>query len=214
MAFVIFDIDGTILETARVTVPAVQRTMAAYGLPEPDADAICSFFGRPVEDYHAWLKALCPSDKAAEIVAATDRLELDLIGSEGRLYEGMHCALETLRDEGHVLAVCSNAPEDYLCEFLDAHDLRHFFTEIRCRGTRYSGKTEMIAELLTLVEARPAIVVGDRHDDIEAAHANGILAVAAAYGFGNDGEWRDADARIETPASLPVTVDRLISAGR
>jgi phosphoglycolate phosphatase len=133
---IIFDIDGTILETARVTVPAVRRTMAAYGLAEPDAEAICSFFGRPVEEYHAWLRALCPAEKATEIVAATDRLELELIGSEGRLYEGMRIALETLRNEGYVLAVCSNAPEDYLCEFLDAHALRSLFTEMRCRGTR------------------------------------------------------------------------------
>lgn len=209
-ALIIFDIDGTLLETARVTVPAVQRTLAAYGLPVPEADAICSYFGRPVQEYHAWLRAQCPAEKAAEIVAATDRLELDLIGAEGKLYDGMHDALQALAAEGHVFAVCSNAPEDYLGEFLDAHDLRHFFREVRCRGTRYSGKAEMVAELMSIIGARPAIVVGDRHDDVTAAHANGALAIAAAYGFGNDDEWRDADARIHEPAELPPAIHRLI----
>jgi phosphoglycolate phosphatase len=209
-ALIIFDIDGTILETERVTVPAVQRTFVEYGLPAPEAEAICSFFGRPVEEYHAWLRGLCPEEKAAEIVAATDRLELELIGSEGRLYEGMHDALEALREEGHVLAVCSNAPEDYLCEFLEAHDLRGFFEEVRCRGTRYSGKTEMVAELVELIEAWPVVVVGDRRDDIEAAHANGAFGVAAAYGFGNDEEWADADARIEDPSELPGVIGLLV----
>jgi len=52
---VIFDLDGTLLQTQFITVPAVQQAFANFGLPIPDPAAIVSFFGRPVEDYHAWL---------------------------------------------------------------------------------------------------------------------------------------------------------------
>ena len=48
-ALLIFDVDGTLLQTERVTVPAVQRTLRARGLPEPDAAVICSFFGKSVD---------------------------------------------------------------------------------------------------------------------------------------------------------------------
>ena len=95
-ALIIFDIDGTLLETGRVTVPAVQRTFAAHGLSMPDYDTICGFFGKPVETYEAWLAEQCPPGMAEQIVAETNALELQLIGSEGRLYEGAREVLEEL----------------------------------------------------------------------------------------------------------------------
>ena len=208
-ALIIFDIDGTLLETERVTVPAVQRTFAAHGLPVPDHDTICGFFGKPVETYEAWLAEQCPPGMAPQIVAETNALELDLIGSEGRLYEDTRSVLETLHATC-VLAVCSNGPDDYVNEFLDAHGVRPLLATVRARGTRYSGKTKMIAEIVALNLGSPVIVVGDRHDDIEAAHANGALAVGAAYGFGGDAELAGADARMNSIRELPAIVTRLI----
>ncbi len=209
-ALIIFDIDGTLLETERVTVPAVQRTFAAHGLPVPDHDTICGFFGKPVETYEAWLAEQCPPGMAPQIVAETNALELRLIGCEGRLYDGARDVLEELHAK-YVLAVCSNGPDDYVNEFLDAHDVRKYLAAARARGTRYSGKTEMIAEIKAMDLGRPIIVVGDRHDDIEAAHANGALAVGAAYGFSGPGgdELGGADARISSIGELPAVIARL-----
>jgi phosphoglycolate phosphatase len=210
MALIIFDIDGTLLETHRVTVPAVQRTFAAHGLAVPDEATICSYFGQPVEAYHAWLAGLCGTADPQAIIAATDKLELDLIRSEGRLYPETEAALERLRQEGHSMAVCSNAPEDYMDEFLDAHDVRRLFREVRCRGRRNVGKKDMVRELMELIPDRPAIVVGDRRDDVQAAHANGGRAVGVLYGFGGPEELADADALIRTPAELPDAIRRLL----
>ncbi len=208
-ALIIFDIDGTLLETGRVTVPAVQRTFAAHGLSMPDYDTICGFFGKPVETYEAWLAEQCPPGMAPQIVAETNALELQLIGSEGRLYDGVRGVLEELYGS-HVLAVCSNGPDDYVNTFLDAHDMRRYLAAVRARGIRHSGKTEMIAEIVALDLGAPVIVVGDRHDDIEAAHANGALAVGAAYGFGGDRELAGADAQIAAIRELPRLIARLL----
>jgi len=208
-ALIIFDIDGTLFETDRVTVPAVQRTFAAYGLPVPEEAAICATFGRPVEEYLAWLASLCSPSQADEIVAATNRLELELVGEEGRLYAGTLDVLETLKGLGHVLAICSNGPDDYVDAFLDAHDVRRFFDIIRTRGTKYDGKIDMISEILALTPARPAVVVGDRADDIEAAHANAALGVAACYGFGVPEEWEKADARIMRLTEVVALIEGL-----
>ncbi len=209
-ALIIFDIDGTLLETERVTVPAVQRTFAAHSLAVPDHGTICGFFGKPVEAYEAWLAKQCPPGMAPQIVAETNALELHLIGSEGRLYEGARGVLEELHGR-HVLAVCSNGPDDYVNTFLDAHDVRKYLAAVRARGTRYSGKTEMVAELIALNLGSPVIVVGDRHDDIEAAHANGALAVGASYGFGGDAETAGADAQITALTSLTAVIGQLLA---
>ena len=206
MALIIFDIDGTLLETERVTVPAVQRTFAAHGLPIPEEAVICSFFGKPVEVYEAWLAELCPTEEAARIVAETNALELDLIGSEGRLYDGARETLELLQTAGHTLAICSNGPDDYVNTFLDAHEVRSFFSIIRARGTRYSGKEAMAGEILAKFPQRPAFFVGDRDDDVRAAHHHGIFAIAADYGFGGGHELTAADDHIQSLGELP---DRL-----
>jgi len=193
-AFIIFDVDGTLLQTDRITVPAVQRTFAAFGLPIPAAEDIRRFFGKPVEEYETWLAAQCPRERAAALVEATNRCELSLIGSEGRLYPGIREMLDVLHAEGHVLAICSNGPEAYVEAFLDAHAVRGYFSAVRARGAGCANKTAMVHEILKQFSARPAIVVGDRADDIAAAHANGAYAVAAAYGFGSKEEHVAADA--------------------
>lgn len=211
-ALIIFDIDGTLLQTQRVTIPAVQQTFAAHGLHVPDDATICSFFGRPVEDYEAWLAGQCPPETAAAIVEETNQRELELISEAGELYPGMRETLTRLTAEGYTLAVCSNGPEPYVNEFLDAHRMRGFFCEVRVRGGQHPGKTAMVADILRHVPVRPVFMVGDRGDDIEAAHANGGLGIAAAYGFGSAGEHRSADARLSKPAELPELIRGLLSA--
>ena len=211
-ATIIFDVDGTLLQTNLITVPAVQRTFAAHGLAEPDADVICSFFGEPVEDYLKWLASLCSPGQAEDIVEATNARELELIGKEGRLYPGVPEVLRALKRDRHVLAVCSNGPADYVNEFLDAHGVRRFFDKIRTPGAATDEKATMVREILAASPGRPAIVVGDRQDDVAAAHANRALAIAALYGFGSPEELRAADAHVSTAREIPAAVRALLDA--
>lgn len=212
---IIFDIDGTLFQTDLVTVPAVQRGFAAHGLPPPEADAVRAFFGRSVAAYEAWLASLLPAGDAPHIIEEINRLERQLIGEEGRLYPGARAALETLRITDHLLAVCSNGPEEYVRRVLDEHDLRPFFTAVRARGARRDGKARLVAEiraelLAASPAARPLVVIGDRADDVAAAHANGGMAIGAAYGFGAPEELRDADALVCAPSEIPLAVARLV----
>jgi phosphoglycolate phosphatase len=206
---VIFDIDGTLLQTDRVPVPAVKETFAAFGLPEPDGAAVCSFFGVPVEEYEAWITAQCPPGQADEILAAANRRELQCIGETGRLYPGVREMLEALRGRGAVLAICSNGPRDYVGEFVRAYDLDVFFRLVYARDTVYSGKEEMIGEILARIPERPFAVIGDRHDDISAAHAHGGRAIAAAWGFGSEEEHADADAVAGSVSEIAGCLDKL-----
>ncbi len=206
---VIFDIDGTLFQAQRVTIPAVQRTLAKHGLAVPGDREIASFFGRPVEEYHAWLAGFCPPGKMDAIIAETDALELALIQDEGALYDGVPEALTELKAAGYTLASCSNGPIDYVDAVLDGHKLRPFFEIAICKGMGYAGKEAMVGDLLNRLPQRPAFVVGDREDDIAAAHAHGAQAVAAAYGFGGDTEWLEADARAESPSDIPPMIAAL-----
>jgi len=207
---VIFDVDGTLFQTDKVTVPAVQRTFAAYGLPMPEMEAILGFFGKSVTSYESWLANQCPPGLAPKIVEAANALELQLIGEEGKLYAGVPETLAQLRNTGYVLAVCSNGPQAYVDEVLDKHRLRSFFPIVYARDKRYSGKEEMVGFILNETTQEQFVVIGDRHDDIDAAHAWKGFAVAATYGYGNEEEWKNADARMDTILQAPEQLARLL----
>ncbi|MCC6487632.1 MAG: HAD family hydrolase [Candidatus Hydrogenedentes bacterium] len=209
-ALVIFDMDGTLFQTQSVTIPAVQDTLSEFGLPVPEADAIASYIGRPVPEYHAWLASLCPPDLAARVIAVTDRREIDLVHEVGRAFPGVHSMLDRLRDEDYALAMSSNAPEDYFDAVLDTQGIRAYFQPALCRGTRFAGKIAMVAEILAQHFTRPFVVVGDRNDDIESARAHGGHAIAVTYGFGCEADWVDADARVDSAAEIPDALTRVL----
>ena len=210
----IFDIDGTLLQTELVTVPAVQQAFAAYGLKTPSREAICAFFGKPVEAYEAWLESQCPASQAAAVVAKANALELRFIGEFGKLYPGVPECLSSLTGEGYVLALCSNGPEPYVREVVEAHGLRRFVAAVRARGAGYRDKAEMVGTLLSELQPQRFALVGDRREDIEAAHAHTGFGIAATYGFGSPEEWLAADACIHAIPELPTCVQRLFSSGR
>ncbi|MFA6242111.1 MAG: HAD family hydrolase [Candidatus Hydrogenedentales bacterium] len=208
---VIFDIDGTLFQAGLVTAPAIRKSLESVGVVPPSVESIAAWYGKPVEPYHAWLASLCPSEVAARVIADADRYELEFIATEGRLYPGALDALAELRAQGYLLATSSNAPDDYFDAVMDSQGLRACFELPLCRGTRFADKTAIVGEILTRLQARPVVVVGDRADDVESAHAHGAFALASCYGFGSREELCEADAFADDLRDVPAAVDRLVS---
>ncbi len=209
-ALLIFDLDGTLFQAHTVTVPAVQKSLQELGLPAPPEGDIRSFFGKPNSEFHAWLRSLCPRERSAELVASVERVELELISETGELYAGVRDALTALQAMAGQMAICSNGPQDYVERVLSVHNLQHFFDAIRYRQFPHDNKPAMVRELLARLAGRPAFVIGDRHDDVEAAHQNGLLAIAATYGYGEAAELADADAVAASPLALPAIVQSFL----
>jgi phosphoglycolate phosphatase-like HAD superfamily hydrolase len=206
----IFDLDGTLFQTETVTIPAVRQSFWAQGLPVPTTEEICSFFGKPGSEFHAWLASRCPQDKTSELMAAIDRTELELISQTGELYPQIQEVLATLRASVGQMAVCSNGPQTYVERVLAVHGLRLFFDAVKYRRSDQDTKPGMIRELLEHLASRPAIVIGDRRDDIEAAHQNGLKVISATYGYGWVEELGSADAAASSPSELPRLVRTLL----
>ena len=207
----IFDLDGTLFRTELVTVPAVAKSFQAHGLAVPPDEAICSFFGRPAPEFHAWIRSLCPPEVVSEVIAAIDGNEMALIARAGALYPGVREALAELRASMGQMALCSNGRHAYVSRVLAVHGLEPFFAVVRHRESARDNKLSMVRELLGHLESRPALVIGDRSDDIEAAHQNGLRAIAATYGYGTAEELQAADAVAHSPSDLPGLVRRLLA---
>lgn len=189
----IFDLDGTLFQAHTVSIPALQEVFQAFGLPVPPAERILPFFGRPGTEWHPWLRSQCPPERADALVAAVDRRELELIATAGQLYPGAREALEALRGMAARMAICSNGPRDYVERVLESQGIAPLFDVVRFRKPGDQGKPQMVAELLARISARPALVIGDRWDDIAAAHENGLRVIGAGYGYGPREELAKAD---------------------
>jgi phosphoglycolate phosphatase len=204
----IFDLDGTLFRTDTVSIPAVQSALRAAGFAPPPDETIIEFFGRPLQDFRDWAYRTYPGI-TEQVLDSVDEWELQLVREQGKLYPGVHEALTALRAATEHLAICSNGPGPYVQQVVASHGLAPYFDAVRWPGDGDTGKPGMVAELLARLPGRPAAVIGDRHDDIAAAHENGILAIGSAYGFGGAPEIAGADATAASPQDLPEIVARL-----
>ena len=109
------------------------------------------------------------------------------------------------------MAICTNGGRAYVDCVMGAHDLGRYFDTVRYREATADSKPSMVRELLGRFAGRPALVVGDRGDDVEAAHRNGIKAVAVSYGYGSSTELAQADATAESAWEIPKAVDLLLN---
>ncbi|MCS7259435.1 MAG: HAD family hydrolase [Anaerolineae bacterium] len=207
---VIFDLDGTLFCSDGATVPAVQQIFAAYGLPVPAEQEIVHYIGPLEDEFHRWIRSLCPSHLAEEVLAAVLQREHELLSRSARLYDGIDQVLTRLRPVVGALALCTYASPRYAREVLRSHAIADFFDMIRCREAPTDTKYQMISEVLHHLRHRPAVVVGDRAVDIEAAHAHGLVAVGVLYGYGSAEELARADAFVESPAQLLDTLIALL----
>lgn len=207
----IFDLDGTIFRTGPVTVAAARRSLAAFAVTPPEDDEITSFIGKPSEELYVLLRSLSRADQASQICETFDRLELELVPTIGAPFPGVLEALAELRGLAAHMAICTNGGRTYVDRVMGAHDLGHYFDAVRYRDATTDSKPSMVGELLQRFAGRPALVVGDRGDDVEAAHRNGIKAVAAVYGYGSSAELAQADEPAKSAWEIPKAVNLLLN---
>jgi phosphoglycolate phosphatase len=199
----IFDIDGTLFDGAHATISAVQQTFKQFGLVPPSKDEVTRRIGSTVLEYHAWLTEWCGEADPETVLQEADRLELVYLSPvHSRPYPGAMRLLRDMRKEGHVIATSTNVARNYFDAVMYQHDLREYIDIPLCGDDGFTNKVAMVAHAMKQCTERPAVVIGDRRDDVESAHANGAVAIGAEYGYGVSGELDDADNVIHSIAEL------------
>lgn len=210
---VLFDLDGTVLDTAPDLLHALnvlreRRDLAPFPLP--------GFRVRVSRGARAMLGAGLPGFVDADatqqaalveefLAAYTQRIYADTV-----LFPGMADALDRLQAHGLVFAIVTNKPEAMALDLLAAMDLRRRFPVILGGDSLRERKPHPLPliEACTRLQVDPkqALMVGDDPRDIEAGRAAGCGTVAVAWGYAQAEElpgW-NADAVIEHPAQLPA----------
>jgi phosphoglycolate phosphatase len=208
----IFDLDGTLTDSKPGIVACLRKALDQRGMG--DCGPLDRFVGPPVEE---WVVELLPHGTAEER-AALVRDYRDRYGREGwsnnSVFPGVRDMLVALRQHGFPLYVCTSKYEPSAVRTLEAFQLAPFFTAIygdkpECPS---HNKVDLLAHVLrerslALDLARDAArdsawMIGDRVYDFEAARANGVPSMAAAWGYGAPQEWAQADAVAATPDAL------------
>lgn len=207
---VFFDLDGTLANSAPGILDSVRRTVEALHLHVRGGDPM-RFIGPPLGDSFARYLGLSGDElRRATALYRGFYAERGIEGSSA--YPGVAPMLQALHEDGRVLAVATSKYQEFAVRTLQHLGIAGLFQAVVGTGARDLGETKasVIARALAALSVRPeaSVMVGDRRFDVAGAHANGLPAVGALYGYGSRAELRDAgaDAFAECAAAVARVV--------
>ncbi|TZF90664.1 HAD hydrolase-like protein [Cognatilysobacter lacus] len=206
MATLLFDLDGTLIDSALGITRCAAYAFEQLGETVPDDATLRSWIGPALRvSFAPLLKDEARVERAVELY----RERYDTHGwCEHTVYEGIPEAIESLHASGHRLAVVTAKNEPHARKILKSLPFGHRFVEIvgATLDGRLSHKPELIAEALQRLDspAGECTMIGDRHMDMEGAVHHGMRGLGVLWGFGDEAELRGAGARavLRHPAEL------------
>jgi len=183
-ALIVFDWDGTLIDSAATIVECIQAASRDLHLPVPPPQRASHVIGLGLHDA---LRIAVPELAAEQTMAFVARYRAHFLAREDamRLFEGVEDVLGALRARGHRLAIATGKSRRGLERALDASGLREHFVASRCADeTHPKPHPAMLNELLAAlgVEARDALMIGDTSHDLAMAREAKVDAVAVSYG--------------------------------
>jgi len=210
---VLFDLDGTLVDSLEDLTDAVNHMLATFGKPELATDAVRRMVGKGAR--HLVQQALS-ADPAADIERGLQLfLEFNAghIADKSRLYPGAREMLDKLAAAGIRMAIVSNKNEAMSRLILQALDAEGYFSVI----SGGDSCAEMKPSPLPLLQAMEqlgttpgtTVMVGDSINDIQAGRRAGITTIGCSWGFGYPEELVDATLiAASCPELEPLLVQR------
>jgi len=218
---VMFDLDGTLVDSAPDLARAANLMLSALGIPERDPALIATYIGKGIA-------RLVERSLAGEIDGAADaalmaralplfeRFYEEESGRRSSVYPGVTEGLEMLARNGIPLACVTNKPERHTHALLSAMGLAGFFAVVVGGDTLEAKKPDPRPFLHACerlgVAAADALVVGDSGNDVAGARAAGCPVICVPYGY-NEGTPVEA---LGSDAIVPTLVEaaRIVIASR
>lgn len=212
---VIFDVDGTLLDTSDGIIASVEYVLEKYHLPEVSQEILESFIGPPVQD--SFQRVFGVNEEQKNEMAETFRNQYkdnDLLKAVP--YEGVHTLLQNLSGSGSKLAIATFKRQDY-AETIVKHFGLDRYVPVIC-GSDFAGrlkKKDIIAEAVLktgIKDLSQVVMIGDTELDCEGARNQGIKFIGVTYGYGyNKGERIIGDHVLGQADSLEQVYDILRS---
>ncbi|MCG5432654.1 HAD-IA family hydrolase [Mycobacterium sp. MYCO198283] len=206
---VLFDLDGTLTDSAPGIVGSFRHALASVGAAAPpDTDLATMIVGPPM---HLTLQSMGLGDRASDAIAAYRADYTSRGWRDNRVFDGIPELLAALHQAGVRLAVATSKAEPTARRILEHFGLDGFFEVIAGAspdGVR-SSKADVVAHALAQLAPLPErmLMVGDRAHDVLGASDHGIDTVVVGWGYGRDDFTDPADAaravaHVDTTAEL------------
>jgi len=188
-SYILFDLDGTLLDSLPGIAFSVQEACRMVGLPQPKIN-LRSLLGPPIRTILS--RAVATDDPALmDQLEQAFRTSYDTEGwRKTSCFDGAQATLGMMKAGGHRLFVVSNKPRHISLKILEREGLLPLFERIYTRDSRTLARTkqEMLHEFLSEygVSSSDCLMVGDTMEDAMAAEAVGIGFVYMTHGYG---EW-------------------------
>lgn len=208
---VLFDLDGTLSDSAPGILSALRHAFVVNGIPPLDAHTERALLGPPF--YESLPPLIGGEGKLSGVIDAYRERYTAGDMYDTLAYDGVGDVLAAAHAAGVRLAVATSKPEHYAMPIVEHLGLAGYFETIG--GDELDGslptKALVIAKVLDRL-GRPApstvLMVGDRSHDVAGAREHGIACVGAGWGYGLDGELAGAGAQpiCAKPGELPTAL--------
>jgi phosphoglycolate phosphatase len=203
---VLFDLDGTLVDSSPGIHASVRFAAAELGLPEPTPEQLQQMVGPPLQDGFALVLGVPVADVPRAVAAYRAHYSAGAL-LDVAVHDGIPELLAALRSGGATLAVATSKPEVFAVRVLEATGLLPFFAGVH--GATLDGtvrhKDQVVAAALAAhPEGGDPVLVGDRSQDVLGAAAHGLPCIGAGWGPAPDGELHDAGAAVVAAAPEEV----------
>lgn len=187
----VFDLDGTLVDSAPDLLATLDHVMRAHGYGAPDLDAARDGIGHGARHL---IEFALHREGAAPPSAAIDRMHRDFLAryeahicDATRPYPGLDALFERFAASGWAFAICTNKLEHLSRQVIAALGLDARFAA-NCGGDTFPTRKPDPGHLLGTIaraggEPGRAIMVGDSRTDLDAARAAGIPFVGVPFGY-------------------------------
>lgn len=207
--YILFDLDGTLTDSAEGITKCVQYALESRGIKVPDLNTLRPFIGPPLIE--SFMKFYGMTEEEARLCTAKYRERFKDTGIyENKVYLGVPEMLARLKANGFTLAVATSKPLVFAQRVTDYFNLSQYFDYIcgpDLTGSHLPAKADVIADAmqkLGVSDKSEVLMVGDRSQDVIGALKCGIACAGALYGYGGRKELTDAGCTIfiETPEDI------------
>ena len=217
---IMFDLDGTLIDSVPDICGALNRTLARIGRREHSAEEVAGYLGSgSVLFMKKALQAtgVVPDGQTIETLAA-EFLEEYAANPvrETVVYPGVFEALDELKNRGAILALCTNKPGAMVAPVLKTLGLDGYFRVVVCGDdvTNRKPHGDHIRETVRAAGGLPetsAIMVGDNINDFLAARDAGISSIAVTFGYAQcSPDALGADAMVDDFRGLVASIENVL----